>query len=240
VSSGLRDADGFQFGVPKFALRYQWQRNELGGNGWIDISFATQESYVLGDADVGYAIRVKVYYVDYGGTTETAYSVGVGYVIKNFEPAISSAIADQASAEEKGWNYQVPAGTFSDGNGDQLTYSATLANGDALPNWLLFDATTRTFSGTPPLDFNGNVSIKVTASDGSASASDTFVLTVTALNDAPVFASASQTVSATAGTAKTITLVATDVDGDALTYTVATPGKGTASISGSTLTYTPG
>jgi hypothetical protein len=64
-------------------------------------------------------------------------------------------------------------------------------------------------------------------------------MTVTPVNDAPTFAAASQAVSATAGTAKTISLAATDVDGDALTYTVATPGKGAASISGSTLTYTP-
>ena len=48
-----------------------------------------------------------------------------------------------------------------------------------------------------------------------------------------------QSISATAGTAKTIALNAIDADGDALTYTVAAPGKGTAIISGNRLTYTP-
>ena len=69
-----------------------------------------------------------------------------------------------------------------------LTYKATLASGAALPSWLSFDAATRTFSGTPPQNFNGSIDLKVTASDGSLSTSDTFTLTVTPVNDAPVVA----------------------------------------------------
>ena len=42
-----------------------------------------------------------------------------------------------------------------------LTYSATRANDDPLPTWLAFDTLTRTFTGTPPLDFNGTISLKV-------------------------------------------------------------------------------
>jgi hypothetical protein len=48
-----------------------------------------------------------------------------------------------------------------------------------LPSWLSFTAATRTFSGTPPLDFAGNINLTVTASDGSLSVADTFALTVT-------------------------------------------------------------
>ncbi|NTV75870.1 MAG: hypothetical protein HGA66_16905, partial [Holophaga sp.] len=33
--------------------------------------------------------------------------------------------------------------------GDTLTYTATQADGSALPTWLTFTAATRTFSGTP-------------------------------------------------------------------------------------------
>ena len=67
-----------------------------------------------------------------------------------------------------------------------LTYTATLANGSPLPAWLGFNASTRTFSGTPPQDINGSVDLKVTASDGSLSVSDTFTLTIDPVNDAPV------------------------------------------------------
>jgi VCBS repeat-containing protein len=94
---------------------------------------------------------------------------------------------------------------------------------------------------TPAANYNGTDSFVVTASDGKGgTATQTINISVTPVNDAPVFAATSQAVSATAGAARTIALAATDVDGDALTYTVAKPGKGTASISGSTLTYTPG
>jgi VCBS repeat-containing protein len=106
-------------------------------------------------------------------------------------PVVASAIADQGLAEDTAWSFQVPAGTFTDVDGPALTYAATLADGSGLLSWLVFDATTRTFSGTPPANFNGTVSLMVTASDGRLSASDTFDLTVTRVNDAPTVAGAS-------------------------------------------------
>jgi hypothetical protein len=81
--------------------------------------------------------------------------------------------------------------------------------------------------------------VVVQASDGTMTDMQVLAVTVANINEAPSFSAPSQSVSATAGTAKAITLAATDVDGHALTYTVASPGKGTATISGRTLTYTP-
>jgi Ca2+-binding RTX toxin-like protein len=88
------------------------------------------------------------------------------------------------------FTYQVPANTFADIDlGDSRTLSATLGNGDALPGWLNFDATTGTFSGTPANGDVGSLSVKVTASDGAgATVSDTFGITVANVNDAPVVA----------------------------------------------------
>ncbi len=68
------------------------------------------------------------------------------------------------------------------------SYSATLGNGDPLPAWLNFDRDTQTFTGTPPQDFDGQIDLKVTASDGQYSVSDTFTLDITPVNDAPVVA----------------------------------------------------
>ena len=96
----------------------------------------------------------------------------------NTAPVLANAIADQTSAENAAWSYQVGSGAFSDGDGDALTYSATLGDGTSLPGWLSFNAATRTFSGTPPQSFAGTLNLKVTASDGSATVSDTFALTV--------------------------------------------------------------
>jgi Putative Ig domain len=53
-----------------------------------------------------------------------------------------------------------------------------VGDGTALPGWLSFNASTRTFSGTPPQDFNGTLDLKVTASDGALTAADTFTLTI--------------------------------------------------------------
>src|SRR3712207_6866715 len=38
--------------------------------------------------------------------------------------------------------FVVPANTFSDADNDDLTLTATLANGNALPTWLTFNGTT--------------------------------------------------------------------------------------------------
>src|SRR6201988_210664 len=79
--------------------------------------------------------------------------------------------------------YQLPGNTFSDLEGDALSYAASLADGSALPAWLSFNAATRTFTGTPPHDFVGSINVMVTANDGSLAGSDIFTLAMTPQND---------------------------------------------------------
>jgi Ca2+-binding RTX toxin-like protein len=121
-----------------------------------------------------------------GGTTVFTSEPTAAIANVNDAPIVSAAIADQVSAEDTAWSYTVPAGTFTDVDGDTLTYTARLANGDPLPAWLSFNAATRTFSGMPPLNFTADFSLAVTASDASTSVSDSFVLPVNAVNNAPV------------------------------------------------------
>ncbi|HEX2554531.1 MAG TPA: tandem-95 repeat protein, partial [Microvirga sp.] len=104
----------------------------------------------------------------------------------NDAPAVANEIPDQSVSGDTAWSYAVPAGTFTDQEGESLTYAASLADDAALPSWLTFDTQTRTFSGTPPLAFTGALDLKVTASDSQSGVSDTFRLTVTPVNDAPV------------------------------------------------------
>jgi hypothetical protein len=85
-------------------------------------------------------------------------------------PVLTNPVADVAFLEDHAVDFTIPAGTFTDADNDPLTYTATLADGSALPAWLTFNAATRAFSGTPPQDFNGALTIRVTASDASASA----------------------------------------------------------------------
>jgi len=83
-------------------------------------------------------------------------------------------------------------GTFADVDfihGDTLTYSATLADGSALPSWLSFDAATGIFSGTPLNADVGSLNLAVTATDtGGLTASSLFSLSVANVNDSPIAA----------------------------------------------------
>ncbi len=61
----------------------------------------------------------------------------------------------------------MPGNTFSDVDvGDTLTYSATLADGTALPSWLSFDAADADVQCTPGNDEVGSLSVRVIAMDG--------------------------------------------------------------------------
>jgi Ca2+-binding RTX toxin-like protein len=101
-------------------------------------------------------------------------------------PVLDNPLADQSATEDAVFQFQVPAGTFSDPEGDDLALGATLADDSALPDRLSFDVQTGTFSGTPENGDVGGIDIKVTATDAAGeSVSDTFTLTVNNTNDAP-------------------------------------------------------
>ena len=98
-------------------------------------------------------------------------------VVVNEAPIVANAIEDQTSSGVV--DFSIPAETFTDANiGDTLTYTASLSNGADLPDWLAYDASTNSFSGTAPADYQGTLTIKVTASDGIDAVSDDFDLEI--------------------------------------------------------------
>ncbi|MEN9416874.1 MAG: hypothetical protein RI988_494, partial [Pseudomonadota bacterium] len=151
----------------------------------------------------------------------------------NDAPTLATAIGDQSATEDTAYTFQVPSDAFSDIDaGDALSYTATKADGTALPGWLVFDPASRTFSGMPANGDVGEVQITVTAADKSGEkVSDTFKLTVANTNDAPTLATAIEDQTATEDAAFSFALPANtfaDVDaGDALSYT-ATKDDGAA------------
>ncbi len=118
------------------------------------------------------------------------------------------------------------ANTFSDPQGEALTYTAALANGGALPGWLSFNAVSRSFSGLAPTTPQA-LSIVVTATDSSGlSAMDAFSVSVLG---PPVVAAATANQTWTAGKAVSLALAAntfSDPQGQALTYTATLAGGG--------------
>ena len=95
------------------------------------------------------------------------------------------------------------------------------------------------FTYTPIANFHGTDTFTYKANDGLADSNvATVTITVTAVNDAPV--AQDQSVTTPEDTAKDITLVASDVDGDTLTYAiVAQPAHGTVTLMNGVVTYTP-
>ena len=115
-----------------------------------------------------------------------------GSTLTNNAPTVANAIPDQRAVAGTAFSYAFLANTFNDvDNGDTLTYTATKADGNDLPMWLGFTATTRTFKGTPQAADVTTVAVKVTASDGNGgSVSDEFDIVVRAAggNNAPMVA----------------------------------------------------
>lgn len=108
----------------------------------------------------------------------------------NDAPVLAQPIPVQRASEDAPFAFTVPAGTFSDADGwDTLAYSASSADGAALPAWLSFDPARGLFAGTPGNDDVGRYALKVTATDSAgASAAAAFALDVVNVNDAPVLA----------------------------------------------------
>ncbi|HTU10368.1 MAG TPA: tandem-95 repeat protein, partial [Allosphingosinicella sp.] len=99
-------------------------------------------------------------------------------------PVLNTPIPDQMFDEDTAVSFQVPAGTFTDPD-SALNYTATLADGSPLPLWLTFTAATQSFAGTPPANYHGTLSIRVTADDYQSQVSDEFDLVITSVLDAP-------------------------------------------------------
>jgi hypothetical protein len=130
-------------------------------------------------------LSIKVTATDAGGaSTSETFSV---LTPKPAAPMVTAQTATQTWRRGQAVNFTLASNTFTDPQGENLTYSAKLANGSALPSWLHFNGSTDTFTGTVPTSAAG-LSIKVTATDaGGASTSETFsVLTPAAALQGPV------------------------------------------------------
>ena len=124
--------------------------------------------------------------------------------------------------------------TATDVDGDTLNYTVTTA-----PTHGTLTGTAPNLTYLPATNYNGSDSFWFRANDGSSNSALVVIsITVNAANDLPL--ASSQSVTTVEDTAKPITLAGTDVDGDALTYTVTVaPAHGTLSGSGANLTYAP-
>jgi Ca2+-binding RTX toxin-like protein len=167
-----------------------------------------------------------------GKKVQDTFTVTVSSV--NDAPVVKKAIADQTATEGQPFTFTIPADSFSDVDGNILTYS--LAEGTVLPSGVTF--TGNGFSGTPADTAVGTYNLTVIATDPAlATASDTFTLTVANVNDTPTVSDITKTGeedNAIAFTLADFTSAFSDPDGNSLTRIQITtlPSNGVLKLNG--------
>ncbi|KAF0152412.1 MAG: Peptidase S8 and S53 subtilisin kexin sedolisin [Ignavibacteria bacterium] len=142
------------------------------------------------------------------GTSTATTTVGITVIDVNTAPVITP-ITDKTINEGSTLIIDVLA---TDAEGDVLTYSAA-----GTPQGAQFDPATRKFTWTPSFLQSGNYTVTFSVSDGKLSASINVKITVIDVNAAPVITPiADKTVNT--GQTLTFDVIATDADGDVLTY----------------------
>jgi hypothetical protein len=223
LTNNLADADGLG------TIRYQWYADGVAIDG------ATTDSFTLTQAQLGMHISASASYIDGFGTAETVNAIATAAVTEFQMPTVTQALAAQTATANSVWTFALPASLFNEAQaGDPLTYTATLADGSALPAWLTFDPVLQVFSGMPTDQTVGALALKITATDTvGLAASTTLNVQVNGVYQVPT-----STVSGDLGIAHLVArsnwvyalpsgLFAESVAGDTLTYT-ATLADGSA------------
>ncbi len=147
------------------------------------LKFDSKTMTLTGTPPEGYtgSIQTTLWGADIFGSANGKY-FNINILPPNQAPIVANAIADQTASFGAAFSYNMPTTTFKDPEGDALSYTATLEDGSALPTWLVFNPTTRTFSGTAP-QTSSSINVKVTATDTfKNSVSDVFTINFAAPN----------------------------------------------------------
>ena len=198
------------------------------------------------EADTPATLTIRVTATDDGEPPQSASATFTLTVEEVNDPPAAPSLTNQAATEDQPFSYTLAAVTDPEGN--SVSYTAMLDYGGALPAWLTFNPTTRTFSGVPgEADVPASLIIRVTATDDGAppaSAGATFTLTVSERNGAPVAANDTATVAEGAAVsipASTLLSNDSDPDDDPLIVTgvsAAVSGAVVLSEDGNTIIYT--
>ena len=153
------------------------------------------------------------------------------------EPPVFTS-SDTFSADENQTSMGSIAAT--DPEGASVSYSISGSDAGALS---ISDSGVITFDSAPNYEVKNTYSITATANDGTIAATQDITININDVNDVPVVSAASYTLNLLPQdqTTKTLTLAASDEDGDTLTYTVVDNGSyGTASFTAQSATETIG
>ncbi len=203
---------------------------------YVDLGFTTGGQRVFPVTNGAHTVNVTVY--DYAGNSTSrsfTWTVTGGPTPTPTPPP--SNTAPVANAQAVTTDEDVAAGmtlSGSDAENSPLTYSVQTG-----PSHGTLSGTAPNLTYAPAANYHGPDSFTFVVNDGTAnSAPATVSITVAAVNDAPV--ANAQSVTTAEDTAKTIALIGSDVDGDALTYILLTqPSHGALGGVAPNIVYTP-
>ncbi|MHA6316231.1 tandem-95 repeat protein [Altererythrobacter sp. CAU 1778] len=155
------------------------------------------------------------------GAVSTSAGVRVNVLAVNDAPRIAQDPSDVPVRPGEAFDFTLAATTFSDPEGDALSYQVVAVDGGDLPTWISVDGL-RVF-GTAPAEFGAPIEIAVVASDGRAASAAAFSL-FPQLNTVPQVGSPLQDVSTEEDAPVNFAIPGdafVDADGDVLTLTAA-------------------
>ncbi len=179
---------------------------------------------VIPDQDYNGPIYVSIAVSDGQDTEESNFNI---QVVPVNDPPVLDSIESKSIVEDSYLRLSLSA---TDVDGDSLTYSA-----DAGENAKV-EIDGNQLRVTPENDFNGDIDVLVYVDDGTSKDKIKFVLKVTPVNDAPVITSIIPE-----GKKEKINLkmMATDIDGDSLIYSVNTDARADVTVNDNLLTVKP-
>ncbi len=226
-SSGTKVGD-FQLTSPDTNPNYSLAGGQ-GDNGSFSVSGASLYTASAFDYESksSYTVVVNVT-ADNEGIGQETFSISVS----NVAPSASNA---SISVTEDG----EASGTLPL-SGDKTSVSFSIET-QPTKGTVSLNSSSGAYTYTPNADENGSDSFTYSVTDGNSSDTGTISVTINPSNDAPIIQSDSVSLTCQEdGSAQSITLEASDSDGDSLTWTITTQGEhGTASAESSTVFYTP-
>lgn len=211
-----------------------WALTTKPENGSVKFDAATGSYAYVPQANFNGSDSFAVTVTDPSGATTTQ-TIKVSVVAVNDAPVVAAS-ASLTTQEDKVLQGSVAA---SDVEGDALSWAVSRTAGHG---GVKLDGATGAYAYIPDPNYNGTDSFEVTVTDQHGAKSvQTVSVTVTPVNDAPV-TQASSAVATIEDKSVSGTISATDVDGDALTWSLATgAARGTVALNAVTgaYTYTP-
>ena len=210
---------------------------DAGGN---SVAIVMMNSNASGNYSGQYTLPIGSYTAEAIATDDAGNANTSNINAFTIEPPNSAPVAQNATVMTPEDTPLVDTLVATDSDGDPLTYSVVAQPAQGAVT--ITNAATGAYTYTPNADYNGADSFTFRVNDGLANSNIATVnITVTPVNDLPV--AQNGTLSTSEDTVGNGTLTATDIDGDALTYSIATqPANGTVTITNASTgayTYTP-